>query len=280
MGFSTMKEALLEQKITTSNYKQFIDKVKSDLGPRLARLDEAKKLAAEAVADNKITEPYAKVGVVNGKLVFRVKHKKGHYGEDDIILAENYEKSDEVGKLSTRTKDQGDLSPAGKPELTAKWWKATLGGIPDECGLEGILKAYESLESGLRAHQSRSAHEFMKRFLPTLKNGVKEALATYSDKNDQILLKPLVALVADAENYHANKAEPYATALAASAGEAVNSAHHATRLEPHRRGDEDRRRHREQARQEVAQRGRHGHPLGPQLDRRGPQGHEVLQGAR
>jgi hypothetical protein len=219
MGFPTMKEAIVTEKLTDSNKDAFFDKVKQACGNTLMHLNDCRKLAAQALVDAKsedrkvkIVEPYAKVGVVDGQLVFRIKHKGGHYGEKDIVLAENYEDANSEAKLKESKKDVlGLLDPAGaKPELTAQWWRTARGQLAESQGLEKILVEYEQCDATLRGRQSLANHLAMFQCLNKLTacaNNVYKQFQPY--KNDKAIMDIFVAKVRDANNYWQDKSKRY-----------------------------------------------------------------------
>lgn len=67
-------------------------------GVTMKNIKDVKAAIEGAKSDPKIKDPYGKVGLVGKDLVFRIKHKKGHYGEADILLIKNFRQIEELAK--------------------------------------------------------------------------------------------------------------------------------------------------------------------------------------
>ncbi len=110
--------------------------------------------AANAAKQAQLRRPYAKVGVVKSKLVFRIKHEgggmfsSGHWGDDDIVIVRGYEPPPPPGDAPTRallTK-----SRVADP-VTLRWWTDTKAESVADRGLAKALTDYEGLKGLIAA---------------------------------------------------------------------------------------------------------------------------------
>lgn len=101
-----------------------------------AQVEQALDLAKQS----NLVNAYAKVGVIKGgKLVFRIKHKGGHWGKKDIILAQGFA-SDAGGDATVAAQITG----GGQPQLTTAWWNGVAANVENGDELTAGLTKYES----------------------------------------------------------------------------------------------------------------------------------------
>ena len=55
------------------------------------------ELATDEAKSAKLENAYVKIGLVKKNLIFRIKHKGGHWGDDDIVVISNYTAPDGEG---------------------------------------------------------------------------------------------------------------------------------------------------------------------------------------
>jgi len=113
------KEVLYKSALAQVNW----DNVKATAGEqKVTGFKDAKALVELAKKDNSLKKPYVKVGLVKSKLVFRIKHDEGHFGDDDIVLVKNFSAATETVERTNQLSVLG-----GNDVLTANWWTTTLG---------------------------------------------------------------------------------------------------------------------------------------------------------
>lgn len=150
-GFPTMEKDQVKLRTSLVSFKEedLKDVIEGQdlVSGLLGDLREVVKAAREAQKGGKIKNAYVKVGVVKKSLVFRIKHDKGHWGEDDIVMARVYvepERIDEIGpSKSNLLGDKGVLSTsAGDPKITETWWNKARKSFEDPA-LSKALADYE-----------------------------------------------------------------------------------------------------------------------------------------
>ena len=141
MGFKTMDDDKCYVRKALSQFKWAdLPHLFGDQTPQ--KKTEVEKMLVEAKQAD-LDTAYVKVGLVAKNLVFRIKHSKGHYGEDDIIIIKNY-----IPPVSDEAVDSDGkalFKESKKPILTAAWWIETRRLQPDMKNLEIYLDAAEKI---------------------------------------------------------------------------------------------------------------------------------------
>jgi hypothetical protein len=181
----------------------------------------AEKLVAEAEAA-KLTKPYAKIGVVKGDLVFRIKHAGSkHFGTGDIVLVPGFAVAGADPKLSSKDKNQGvlNLSSERNP-VSPTWWAQTRGTAPDSTGLDKVLTALTDLSDKLQKQPSAAGFATLLKLIAQAGTCVTKLRATYSAVNDGRIFDKLTAGLKAAELDARGRADTYQARIATALREA------------------------------------------------------------
>ena len=140
-AFPTMDKEQVKLRVSLRAYKNedFDEVMEGQTAMPGAERDLKEAVVAARVAERegKIRDPYVKIGVVKRSLVFRIKHNKGHWGDDDLVLVKVYVEPTRDDEIAPTKKsvlgDTGVLKKkAGKPVLTVAWWNAARGKFDDQ----------------------------------------------------------------------------------------------------------------------------------------------------
>ena len=177
---------------------------------------EVEKMLVDAKKAD-LESAYMKVGLVGKNLVFRIKHSKGHYGEDDIIVIKNY-----VPPVSDEAVDSNGkalFKESKKPMLSADWWVETRRLQPDMKGLEARLKAAEKSVAASRKYTVLALWTKAHDDLEAVDSAAKEVQGVVTHKEDKACMQHLMHEASLAQDEFAKAKEVHTKKLTKIAGD-------------------------------------------------------------
>jgi len=194
------------------------DNVKATAGEqKVTGVKDAKALVEAAKKDNTLKKPYVKVGVVKSKLVFRIKHDDGHYGNEDIVLVKNFS----VSTQSVERTNQLALT-GGNDVMTPEWWTTTLHQQQDTEQIATKMQTYQRAAQGAKTH-SLANYRTVMQAIEALEQAADQAGKRFKHKLDQPLIKKLQASIANSRSAYEEKLSRYRKGLESTVGEITSA---------------------------------------------------------
>lgn len=212
MGFKTMDDDKCYVRKMLSQFKWAdLTHLFGDQTPQKKK--EVEEMLVEAKeATPKLDQAYVKVGLVAKNLVFRIKHSKGHYGEDDIIIIKNY-----VPPVSDEAIDSGGkalFKESKKPILTVAWWTETRRLQPDLKNLGVYLDAAEKTVALARRSNMLAIWTKAHDDLEAVASAAKDVQGVVTHKDDKACMQHLMHEVSLVQDEFAKAQEVHKVKLA------------------------------------------------------------------
>lgn len=221
MGFATLddKDCLIRKPLAKFKWNDIADVIN---GQTLN--SNAKKSVEEAVegakADGKIDQPYVKVGVVKKNLIFRIKHKGGHFGDDDVIVVKNFDS----GADSNGNDDTSLFGKIGKVELTPNWWDGVSQNIPNRDTLGTPLIKLDYNRRLTTTKPSFGAFRILDESLQDAQDGARTLAAKLGHKDDkEVMAKIMKACREESESLTGKVVPAYTKKLEAAIDERIEN---------------------------------------------------------
>jgi hypothetical protein len=177
-------------------------------------------LAVQEATEAKLSQPYVKVGLIKANLIFRIKHKGGHWGEEDIVVVSGYRPPQPEGTSAAK------LDPtAGPPAVDAGWWaKAGGEGVPGGGDLLNGLSGYALTAKQVEADDPPvTAFEEAEDELAGLQTAARGIMAALTHPDDQKLMLKFVKAIRDETERVGKRREKHVKGQAKAMSEAVDN---------------------------------------------------------
>ncbi|MDE2506246.1 MAG: hypothetical protein KGM43_03440 [Planctomycetota bacterium] len=199
MGFDTMKDTDVQVRKTLNTFK-WDDVVDVVDGQTLMNKSKVLEAVAEAKEAN-LESPYAKVGKIKKNLVFRIKHKKGHWGEADIVVVKDYVVPVAVDAVPVTKKALFRESKV-KDELTVAWWTDTRKDEGDMKSLEPALRTYELTLKNLGGDPTPLDYKGLLSALDLVEKAAKSVQGVMQHKDDKAIMQNFLYALSKRQEEH------------------------------------------------------------------------------
>ncbi len=213
-SFGTMKKSKVDYQAELEKFDWKAARQKAAIPFDASAVTKAKQLIEQAT-QAKLAEPYGKIGIVDGHLVFRIKYGgTKHYGKGDIVLVTDFETATAEPELSSKSRNQGLLAISQERNpLTLKWWEETLGGNNDPVQLGAHLQRFESKQAVLAETLSTQTLDAGLEALNRLDDAIRRLEDHFDAENDRRILARLRAGQKATAVYLHAKQQKYAARL-------------------------------------------------------------------
>ncbi len=199
MGFDTMKDTDVQVRKALNVFKW--DDV-ADVVDGQTLMNKSKVLEAVAEArEANLDSAYVKVGKIKKNLVFRIKHKKGHWGDDDIIVVRDWVLPVAVDAVPV-TKKAAFRESKVKDELTVAWWTDTRKDEGDMKSLEPALRTYELTLKNLGDDPTPLEYKALLSALDLVEKAGKGVQGVMQHKDDKAIMQHFLFAVSKRQEEH------------------------------------------------------------------------------
>ena len=144
--------------------------------------------------------------MVKKHLIFRIKHKRGHWGEEDVVLIQNY-----VPPTDPNGDGGAPLIPkTPAPNVSAGWWATAGAGVPGHEDLLAALSRYDTIDrvivgGDVSAAVFRQANDA----LSVMQDTARALMHSLANKQDKETMARFVVAVRDEVKALAKKREDF-----------------------------------------------------------------------